>query len=118
MLLRYILCANRHRSPQCEGGLVSVTGSTNETDCFPTEQITRNLFAGMTTGGLLTYSERADELEVIEGGAARVVPKSLEFISSSNMLISSFGSDEVSARESAACDDSKHTPSLALPFEG
>ena len=91
-------------------------GSTNETDCFPTEQITRNLFAGMTTGGLLTYSEQAGALGVIRDGAAMVVqvPKSLEFISSSNMLISSFGSDEVSARESAARDGSEHTASLAL----
>ena len=93
-------------------------GSSSESDCFPAEQIAYNLFAVMTIGGLFTYSKQAGELVNIEGGAALASPRSLKFISSSNMLISSFGSDEVSARESAACDDSKHTPSLALPFEG
>ena len=90
-----------------------MTGSSTESDCFPAEEMTYNLFAVMTTGGLLTYSKQAGELVNIEGGAALASPRSLKFISSSNMLISSFESGEVSAQESAACDDSERAPSLA-----
>ena len=88
------------------------TGSSSESDCFPAELITYNLFA-VTNGKLLTYSKQAGELVNIEGGAALASPRSLKFISSSNMLISSFESGEVSAQESAACDDSERAPSLA-----
>jgi hypothetical protein len=76
-----------------------VTGSSTESDCFPAEEIAYNLFTVMTIGGLLTYSKQAGELESIEAGAALASPESLMFISSSNMLISSFESSEVREQE-------------------
>ena len=79
----------------CALDKTSLTASTNETDCFLEETITYNLFATETSDGLLTFSKQAGRLEELEAAGNMTSPESLTFISSSNMLVSSFRSNEV-----------------------
>jgi hypothetical protein len=87
--------------------MVSMSGSTNSTDCFHPAPIFYNLFGTVISNGIFTFSKQETDMEMI--AEARVAsPKSAKFISSTNLLVSSFGSNEVSGRrettaEAGAC---------------
>jgi hypothetical protein len=94
-----------------------MTASANETECFAAETIAYNMFVGSNVDTLLAYSRQEEELKAMDVGyTLPVLLQSIQFTSSSNMLASSFNSNEV--RASGACECAKRKRALTAAADG
>ena len=79
--------------------MTSRAGTTEIDDCFTKKSISFNLYAASSLAGeIMAFSKQANEfVKVLDDSSGLMQPESVVFISPSNMLVSSFDSNQVSA---------------------
>jgi hypothetical protein len=85
----------------CGPGMTSRAGTTVSDDCFTKESISFNLYvylASPLAGEIMAFSKQANRfVKVLDDSSGLMQPESVVFVSPSNMLVSSFDSNQVSA---------------------